>query len=51
MPDPREVGGFFPLVGAPLVAIAAQTANYYRTRELLPKGQAVRGSTASGSSP
>ena len=57
------VGGLLgAFLSVPLVAIAAQTANYYRTRDQVPEpaaaaagpdpdGQAVRGSTASGSSP
>lgn len=48
------VGGLLgAFLAVPLVAIGAQTANYYRTRDLAVAGdaQAVRGSTASGSSP
>ena len=48
------VGGLLgAFLSVPLVAIAAQTANYYRTRDLtlLADPQAVRGSTDSGSSP
>ena len=54
------VGGLLgAFLSVPLVAIAAQTANYYRTRNDPPPGggddggddQAVAGSTASGSSP
>lgn len=47
------VGGLLgAFLSVPLVAIAAQTANYYRTRNLVPPdAQAVLGSTASGSSP
>jgi predicted PurR-regulated permease PerM len=48
------VGGLLgAFLSVPLVAIAAQAANYYRTRNLAVAGdaQALRGSTASGSSP
>ena len=47
------VGGLLgAFLSVPLVAIAAQTANYYRTRDLEePEPQAVLGSTASESSP
>jgi putative heme transporter len=47
------VGGLLgAFLSVPLVAIAAQTANYFRTRDLVdpPEAQAVAGSTASGSS-
>ena len=48
------VGGLLgAFLSVPLVAIAAQTANYYRVRDLEPAeadSQAVSGSTASGSS-
>lgn len=48
------VGGLLgAFLSVPLVAIAAQTANYYRTRNLTIEtdAQAVRGSTDSGSIP
>jgi len=48
------VGGLLgAFLSVPLVAIAAQTANYYRVRNLPPEEepQAVSGSGASGSSP
>ena len=48
------VGGLLgAFLSVPLVAIAAQTANYFRTRDLVdpPETQAVEGFTASGSSP
>lgn len=50
------VGGLLgAFLSVPLVAIAAQTANYYRVRDLPPEqgpvDQAVSGSGASGSSP
>jgi predicted PurR-regulated permease PerM len=48
------VGGLLgAFLSVPLVAIAAQTANYYRTRDLIvvTDPQALRGSTASESTP
>ncbi len=47
------IGGLLgAFLSVPLVAIAAQTANYYRTRDLpAEEDQAVSGSTATGSSP
>jgi putative heme transporter len=48
------VGGLLgAFLSVPLVAIVAQATNYYRTRNLAAAGdaQALRGSTASGSSP
>jgi predicted PurR-regulated permease PerM len=46
------VGGLLgAFLSVPLVAIAAQTANYYRTRNVEePEDQALSGSTASESS-